>query len=51
MPDPLSRKLANAPVEDEEIREEVVAEFGLTMADFNRMGQTPLLEELNGPRD
>jgi len=64
MLDPLSRKLANAPVEDEEItegearavaegrewlkhnepipHEEVLAEFGLTMADFERMRQTPL---------
>jgi hypothetical protein len=67
MLDPLSRKLANAPVEDEEIseeeeraaaesrewlkhhkpipHEEVLAEFGLTMADFERMGQTPLPPE------
>jgi hypothetical protein len=64
MLNPLSRKLANAPIEDEEIsadeeqavddardwlkhnqpipHEEVLAEFGLTMADFERMGQTPL---------
>jgi hypothetical protein len=64
MLDPLSRKLANAPLEEEEItedeeravaegrewlrhnqpipHEEVLAEFGLTMADFERMGQTPL---------
>lgn len=64
MLDPVSRALANAPPEDEEIseeeeravaearewlrhnkpipHEEVLAEFGLTMADFERMGQTPL---------
>jgi len=28
--------------------EEVLAEFGLTMADFERMGRTPLAEEKNG---
>jgi hypothetical protein len=28
--------------------EEVLAEFGLTMADFERMGRTPLPEEKNG---
>ena len=28
--------------------EEVLAEFGLTMADFERMGRTPLPEEQNG---
>jgi hypothetical protein len=70
--DPLSRKLANAPIEDEEIsedeeravaearewrrdnkpipHEEVLAEFGLTMADFEHMGQTPLPEDSNDPR-
>ena len=64
MLDPVSRALANAPAEDEEIsaeeeqavaearewlkhnkpipHEEVLADFGLTMADFERMGQTPL---------
>jgi hypothetical protein len=64
MLDSMSRKLANAPVEDEEIgeeeeraaararewlkhnkpipHEEVLAEFGLTMADFERMGKTPM---------
>jgi len=64
MLDPLSRKLANAPLEDEQIsegeehavdearewrkqnkpipQEEVLADFGLTMADFERMGRTPL---------
>ncbi len=64
MLDPVSRALANAPLEDEEIsaeeeqavaegrewlkhnkpipHEEVLADFGLTMADFERMGQTPL---------
>jgi hypothetical protein len=67
MLDPLSRKLANAPLEDEEIREEeecavaearewlkhnkpiplenVLSEFGLTMADWDTMGKTPLPEE------
>jgi hypothetical protein len=29
--------------------EEVLAEFGLTMADWERMGQTPLPEESNSP--
>ena len=28
--------------------EEVLAEFGLTMADWERMGRTPLPEEKNG---
>jgi hypothetical protein len=67
MLDPLSRRLANAPLEDEEIggeeeravaearewlkhnqaipHEEVLAEFGLTTADFERMGQNPLPAE------
>lgn len=71
MLDPVSRALANAPLEDEEIgeeeeravaesrewlkhnkpipHEEVLAEFGLTMADFERMGQTPLPKEPGGP--
>ncbi len=71
MLDPLSRKLANAPVEDEEIgeaeenavaearewlrhnkpisHEEVLADFGLSMDDFERMGQTPLAK-LSGSR-
>ena len=62
--DPVSRSLANAPLDDEpiseeEIRavkasrewlkthapirhEEVLAEFGLTLEDFERMGRTPL---------
>jgi|SRR5579883_2471617 hypothetical protein len=61
--DPFSRKLANAPYEDEEITEdeerkveearewlkhnkaipmeEVLADFGLTMESFERMGTTP----------
>ena len=30
--------------------EEVLADFGLTMADFERMGQTPLPGESNGSR-
>ena len=67
MLDPVSRALANAPLEDEEIsaeeeqavvearewlkhnkpisHEEVLAEFGLTIADFERMGQTALPPE------
>jgi hypothetical protein len=71
MLDPVSRALADAPLEDEEIseeeeravaasrewlkhnkpipNEEVLAEFGLTMADFERMGQTPLPKAPNGP--
>jgi hypothetical protein len=70
MLDPVSRAIANAPVEDEEIsaeercavaeahkwlkhnkpisHEEVLAEFGLTMDDFDRMGRTPLPTEPNG---
>lgn len=72
MLDPLSRKLANAPLEDEEISEDeeravaeavewlkhnkpirlqnVLSDFGLTMADWDAMGKTPLPEE-NGKRD
>lgn len=68
MADPLSRKLANAPVDDESFteeerqavaeadtwllhnepisNEEVLAEFGLTVADWERMGQTPLPSDL-----
>lgn len=64
MLDPVSRAIANAPYEDEEIseeetlavaasrewlkhnkgipNEEVLAEFGLTAEDFERMGRTPL---------
>jgi hypothetical protein len=34
--DPLSRKLANIPLEN------VLSEFGLTMADWDTMGKTPL---------
>ena len=70
MLDPVSRAIANAPIEDEEIgaeeelavaearewlkhnkpipHEEVLAELGLTMADFERMGCTPLPPEENG---
>lgn len=62
--DPLTRSLANAPIDDEPIseeemraveasrewlkthepisHEEVLAEFGLTLEDFERMGRTPL---------
>src|SRR5712692_10582795 len=69
MLDPVSRAIANAPIEDEEIgaeeeravaearewlkhnkpvpHEEVLAEFGLTMDDFERMGRTPLPPERN----
>lgn len=72
MLDPFSRKLAMAPLENEEISEqeeravsearewskhnkpiphaEVLAELGLTMADFERMGQTPQPEETSGSR-
>jgi len=70
MLDPVSRALANAPIEDEEIsaeeeravaearewlkhnrpvpHEEVLAEFGLTPGDFERMGRTPLPPGQNG---
>jgi hypothetical protein len=69
MLDPMSRALANAPLEDEEIseeeeravaesvewlkhnkpipHEEVLAEFGLTLDDFERMGRMPLPPEPN----
>lgn len=69
MLDPVSRAIAIAPVEDEEIsaeeqravadarewlkhnkpipHEEVLAEFGLTKDDFDRMGRTPLPPESN----
>ena len=69
MLDPLSRKLANAPAEDEKIgddeertvaesrewlkhnkaipHEEVLAEFGLSLEDFEQMGRDPLPPELN----
>jgi hypothetical protein len=64
MLDPLDRKLAAAPIEDEPISKEeeravaeaeewlknnpaipletVLADFGLTMEDFRKMGETPL---------
>lgn len=70
MLDPVSRAIANAPIEDEAIsaeeeravaearewlkhnksipHEEVLAEFGLTMDNFERMGPTPLPPESNG---
>jgi hypothetical protein len=70
MLDPVSRTLANAPIEDEDIsaeeeravakarvwlkhnkpipHEEVLAELGLTMDDFERIGHTPLLPDSNG---
>ena len=70
MLDPVSRAIANAPIEDEEIgaeeeravagarewlkhnkpipHEEVLAVFGLTLDDFERMGRTPLPPEENG---
>ena len=73
MLDPLSRALANAPIEDEEISEEeeravaesiewlehnesipledVLADFGLTMEDLERMGRTPLGPEPNDGSD
>jgi hypothetical protein len=72
MLDPLSRKLVNVPLEDEEIDAEeecavaeacewlkhnqpiplqdVLSDFGLTMADWDMMGKTPLPEE-NGKRN
>jgi len=62
--DPVSRSLANAPLDDEPVSEEeareiaaarasldrgegipheqVLAEFGLTLQDFERMGRAPL---------
>lgn len=70
MLDPVARKIATAPIDDEEItddevravaaakewlkhnkpipNEEVLAEFGLTTADWEKMGQTPLPPEPNG---
>jgi len=70
MLDPVSRAIANAPIEDEEIsaeeeraaaearewlkhnrpipHEKVLAEFGLTLNDFERMGRTPLPPDENG---
>lgn len=70
MLDPLSRKLANAPIDDEEIgaaeeqavaearewlnhnkpipNEDVLADFGLSAADFERMGKTPRPGEPSG---
>ena len=72
MLDPISRKLASAPVEDEPISDEeersaaesrdwlkhneaismetVLADFGLTLADFERIGQTPLSPESDHSR-
>lgn len=70
MLDPVSRAIANAPIEDEEIsaeeehaaaearewlkhnrpvpHEKVLAEFGLILNDFERMGRTPVTKEENG---
>jgi hypothetical protein len=70
MLDPLTRKLTNAPIEDEKIgdeeelavaearewlkhnqpipHEKVLAEFGLTMTDFEHMGQNPLPADSKG---
>ena len=70
MLDPLSRKLALAPLDDEPFTEEdrlavaeadewrkhidpipleaVLADFGLDMADWEKMGQTPAVDEANG---
>ncbi len=64
MLDPVSRSLANAPLDDEPVskeeaneivaarssldrgegitHEQVLAEFGLTLEDFQRLGRTPL---------
>lgn len=72
MLDPLSRKLALAPIDDEPFTEQdrqavaeadqwlqrnppiplenVLADFGLTMTDWETMAKTPLTEE-NGQRD
>ncbi len=72
MLDPLSRKLALAPIDDEPFTEQdrqavaeadqwlqhnqpiplenVLADFGLTMTDWETMAKTPLAEE-NGQRD
>src|ERR1700690_2618718 len=69
---PVSRALANAPIDDEEIseeedravaearewlkhnkpipNEEVLADLGLSLADFERMGRTPLPPEPNRSR-
>ena len=70
MLDPLSRKLALAPIDDEPLTEEdrlavaeadewrkhndpipleaVLADFGLTMADWNKIGQSPSPDEHSG---
>jgi hypothetical protein len=72
MLDPLSRKLAVAPIDDEPFTpedrqavaeadewlkrnepvplESVLADFGLTMADWEEMGKTPVVEE-SSPRN
>lgn len=72
MLDPLSRKLANAPPEDEPIsadeeraveearqwsrhnkpvsHEQVLADFGLTMDDFQKMALQPSPDGANGER-
>jgi len=72
MLDPLSRKLAGAPFDDEPFTEEdrqavaeadewskhngripmeeVLADLGLTMADWESMAKTPLDEPLDGAR-
>lgn len=69
--DPVTRALANAPIDDEPVseeeardiaearaayargevvsNEEVLAEFGLTAEDFERMGRTPLDPEPHHP--
>jgi hypothetical protein len=69
MLDPLSRKLAQVPFDDEPFTEEdrlavaeadewskhhdpipletVLADFGLNMADWNKMGETPAADEPN----
>ena len=70
MLDPVSRKLALAPLDDEPFTEEdrlavakadesrkhnepvpletVLADFGLTMTDWEKMGETPLPDQHNG---
>ena len=70
MIDPVPRRLANVPIDDEPVtaeeareiaaarasldrgegipNEEVLAEYGLTLEDFERMGRTPLEPDKTG---
>jgi hypothetical protein len=70
MIDPVARRLANVPIDDEPVtaeeareiaaarasldrgegipNEEVLAEYGLTLEDFERMGRTPLEPDKTG---